>query len=322
MSRVIKLATWTFGTLVLAALALPVLAARSEVTVDDTLVYPESITSLADGTLILGSLTKPVIYRAKPTETKAEAWIHLTEGENLSTAGVLADPQSKTLWACVFHPVTDATAPASGIPPPMPSRVSALRAFDLSTGASKSSYPLAGSTNFCNDITIARDGTLYVSDTLNGRVLRLQSGAESLERWAEDPKLMGIDGLTFLGPTLYVNTVTTNHVYRIPIGVDGKAGAPVDIVLSQPLSGPDGMRSSGERIFVAENRAGQVSELTLKGDTATVTLVKNGYISPTAVSPSDNILWVGEAKMAYRNDPKLQGQDPGLFKAYALPLPR
>jgi hypothetical protein len=323
MTRAIILVTGILGAVALASLASPALAARSEVTVDDTLVYPESISALRDGTVILGSFVKPVIYRAGPDDSKAEPWIQLTGGESLTTLGVLADPRSKTLWACVLQPAPGpAPPPASDSQQPQPTRrVSALRAFDLSSGAAKSSYPLPGPSNVCNDITIARDGTLYISDTPNGRVLRWKRGSDALEIWAEDPLLKGIDGLTFLGPTLYVNTVTTNHVYRIPIGADGKAGAPVDIALSQPLTGPDGMRSERGRLFVAENRAGRVSELTLKGDQATVTVIKDGYVTPTAVSPIGDTLWVGEAKFAYRNDPKLKGQDPGPFKAYALPLP-
>jgi hypothetical protein len=323
MTRAIELATRILGAVAFASLASPVLAGRSEVAVDDTLVYPESISALQDGTLILGSSSKPVIYRAGRADTKAEAWIHLTGGDNLTTLGVLADPRSKTLWACVIQPANgppSAPAPRSQQPPPS-QRVSALRAFDLSSGAPKSSYPLPGANNVCNDIAIARDGTLYISDTPNGRVLRWKPGSDALQIWAEDPLLKGIDGLTFLGPALYVNTVTTNHLYRIPIGADGKAAAPVDIALSQPLTGPDGMRSARGRLFVAENRAGRVSELTLKADEATVTVIKDGYMTPTAVSPIGDTLWVGEAKFAYRNDPKLQGQDPGPFKAYALPLP-
>ncbi len=336
MTRAITLATRTLAAVALAGLAAPALAGRSEVTVDDTLVYPESISALQDGTVILGSASKPVIYRAGRADSKAEAWIHLTGGENLTTLGVLADPRSKTLWACVIQPANGpAPPPASGSQQPAPpQRVSALRAFDLSSGAAKASYPLPGANNVCNDITIARDGTIYISDTPNGRVLRHKPGsaalakglakelAKELEIWAEDPLLKGIDGLTFLGSALYVNTVTTNHLYRIPIGADGKAGSPVDIALSQPLTGPDGMRSARGRLFVAENRAGRVSELRLKGDEATVTVIKDGYMTPTAVSPIGDTLWVGEAKFAYRNDPKLKGQDPGPFKAYALPLPR
>jgi sugar lactone lactonase YvrE len=196
-----------------------------------------------------------------------------------------------------------------------------LRAFNLRTGQVRASYPLPGETSLCNDISIAPNRAVFVSDTQNGRVLQLDRKAGKLAIWLEDPSLKGIDGLTFLGATLYVNNVQTGHIYRLPISTAGHAGAPVDITLSQPLQGPDGMRAANGRIFVAENRAGRISELTIDGDRATVRVIKDGYQMPTAVSPTGGVLWVGEAKLNYLFDPKLRGQDPGPFKAYALPLP-
>ncbi len=152
-------------------------------------------------------------------------------------------------------------------------------------------------------------------------MLRLDRKAGKLDVWLEDSHLVGIDGLTFLGSALYVNDVQTGHIFRLPVDPDGKAGAPVDITLSQPLQGPDGMRAAHGKIYVAENRAGRISELSIDGDHATVRVIKDGYQMPTSVSPVGDVLWVGEAKLNYLFDAKLRGQDPGPFKAYALALP-
>ncbi len=195
-----------------------------------------------------------------------------------------------------------------------------LRAFDLTTGEAKASYGLTGAANLCNDITVGPDKTVYISDTTNGRIFTLKPGAKTLTVWSSDAKLAGIDGLTFVGATLYVNTVTTGHIYRMPIGADGKAGAPVDIALSQPLNRPDGMRAQGKRLFVAENGAGRIAELNIVGDRATVGIYKTGYDTPTAVQPMGDTLWVGESQFPYLRDPKLQGKSPGPFEAYAIPL--
>jgi hypothetical protein len=32
--------------------------------------------------------------------------------------------------------------------------------------------------------------------------------------------------------------------------------------------------------------------------------------------------WIAEGKLNYRNDPNLKDKDPGLFKLYAIPLPK
>ena len=282
-------------TLVLLPWLATVGFAASDVTIDDTLVYPESITALADGTVIAGSANKPIIYRAGPGQTLAKAWIQLTGQGNVTTLGVLADTKAKTLWVCQSEQQEGT---------PAPPRRTILRTFDLKTGKDKQSYPLPGATNTCNDIAIAADGTAYISDTANGQILRLKRGG-GLELWLQDPSLAGIDGLTFVKGALYVNSVTQSTILRVPMNKDGSAGTPVLIALSQPVGRPDGMREQAGRLFVAENGSGKVSELKLEGDKATVVVIKEGFITPTAVQPVGKILWVGEAKFAYRRDPKL-----------------
>ena len=67
--------------------------AASDVTVDDTLVFAQSITATVDGTVIFGSMNKPIIYKADPGATKAKPFIHLTGKGAVVTLGVLADRQ-------------------------------------------------------------------------------------------------------------------------------------------------------------------------------------------------------------------------------------
>jgi sugar lactone lactonase YvrE len=296
--------------LVLCAMAAHPANGSSDVTIGDTLVFPESITALSDGTVFTGSKAKPVIYRAPAGSGRAMPWIHLKD-VYAGTLGVLAEPRTGTLWACALDPPSTA---------PMTQKHTALLSFDLASGEARASYPLPGEVNLCNDIAVSRDGAIYVSDTFNGRIYRLRKGGALLELWLSDPILVGVDGLTFVGSRLYVDTITTLHIFRIPIGADGAAGTPVDIALSQPLGRPDGLRAEGKRLFVAENGAGRVSELRLDGDRATVVHLREGLSTPTEVEPHGHVLWVCESKLPYFNDPKLRGQDPGAFTVYALPL--
>lgn len=302
----------TAGAAFLAVFLATSLAATAplEVTVRDNDVFPESITRAQDGTLIFGSLGKPVLYRATPGSSIADPWIHL-EGEKTVSLGVLADSASNTLYACVVDQVGNAT------PPAQPQRRSSLRTFDLRTGAAKGRYPLPGDSNTCNDISIGPDKKAYITDTPNGRILRLING--QLEVVVDDKEhLASIDGLTFLGRDLYVNTVMTGHLYRVPLDNGRMAGALIDMQLSQPLAGPDGMRAQGDVIYVAENQGGRVSALKIAGDRADVTVLKTGYQTPTGVAPAGDTLWVSEAKFNYQRDPKLGNPNP--FKAFALAL--
>ena len=83
--------------LVAAAGGVPAHPAR--VLIQGTGIYPESITSTSDGTLIIGSIGKGSVFRSKAGAT-AEPWIAAGTQGLLSVFGVLADEKSQTLWVC------------------------------------------------------------------------------------------------------------------------------------------------------------------------------------------------------------------------------
>jgi sugar lactone lactonase YvrE len=284
-----------------------------DVAIDDTNVYPESMSAAKDGRLYIGSI-KGVIFRAEPGSAKAEPWIKPTpENGLLSLLGILVDERSKTLWAC-SAPNPLRNPPAVG--------VSALVAFDLRTGAKKGSYPFPPPASVCNDITVAHDGTVFASDTPNGRIFKLTRGAQSLELFAEDERLKFIDGLVFSGDdTLYVNIVTKGLLLRVERTPSGGLGAITQLTTSAPLAGPDGFRLVHDHTFLlAEGNGGRIDEVTINGDNVEVKVLREGLVSPPAVTLVGKTAYALEGKIRYLIDPKLKGQDPGAFKAYAVPL--
>jgi len=245
---------------------------------------PESITAAPDGGLILGSATKPTIYRAAKGETKAKPWIDVSADGAVTFLGVLSDVSTNTLWACEIGPRS-----APGVPSP-----STLLSFDLTSGAPKTRWKLPGESSLCNDFTIGPDRALYVSDTFNSTIYRVRPGTTVGEVFINSRALDGIDGLTFLDGVLYANNVIADTIWRIPMDASGKAGNPVNIWTDQPLKGPDGMRAAGGHLFVAENANGRASMLTITGDTAHVTVIQTGLKTPTAIEPAGDVLWVGD----------------------------
>jgi hypothetical protein len=245
---------------------------------------PESIAAAPDGGLILGSATSPKIFRAAKGETQAKVFIDASSTGATMFLGVLADGPSNTLWACQLQAV-----------PGTNNRKSTLRSFDLTSGAPKVSWVFPGDNNTCNDIAIGPDKAAYASDTAGAKIYRIKEGASEGELVLENQRLLnGIDGLTFMGGVLYANNVASNQIYRIPMDATGKAGDPVQIWTDQPIKGPDGMRASADRLFIAENRNGRASMLTINGDIAHVTVVKDGLGQPTAIDVGGDMLWVGD----------------------------
>ncbi len=245
---------------------------------------PESLTVAPDGTLILGSSTSPRIYRAKKGATRAELWIDLSlEIPKGAFLGVLADPGSNTLWACQIN---------DG--PPREGRKTSLRGFNLANGAPKSRWDLPGETNLCNDIVVAPDKSLYVTDTFMGRIWQVNPAGTQGTLVIDNMRyLFGVDGIAFLNGELYVNTVFAGNLYRVNLDAQGK-GTLTEILMDRLVRNPDGMREAGGKLFVAENAGSKVHYLTIKGDTATVTVIKEGLKAPTAVQPFGNEVWIAE----------------------------
>ena len=128
---------------------------------------------------------------------------------------MLSDASSNTLWTCQLTPVPD-TTPVR--------RHTSLRGFDLTTGAPKIRWNLPGDNSVCNDFSIGPDKALYITDTANGKIYKLASGASNAELYLEHRTLVGVDGITFLDGTLYVNNVFFNKPLPYPRGRRRQAG--------------------------------------------------------------------------------------------------
>ena len=276
-------------------------------------IFPESITSTSDGTLIIGSLGHGNVSRIAPGKTAAEEWIKPGTGGLNGVLGVFADETGKNLWVCSNNLENKGEA-------------TSVKSFDLKTGAPKGTYPLPGDNALCNDIATAADGATYITDTRQNSVLMLKPGSKSLELVAKDPLLAGADGLAF-GDTnlLYVNSVSANKILRLDLGPDGKSKGIVELKLSRAIDRPDGMRAIGKnRLLLAEN-SGKMSIVTFEGpgmQNAMIKTIKEGLESTPGVTATKGMAWIVEGKLNYRNDPALKDKDPGTFKMFAVPLPK
>jgi hypothetical protein len=274
-------------------------APAAEILIGDAKSQPESMTVAPGGVLIVGSASTPFVYKVSAGSTVAEKFIDVSaEPQGTFFFGMLADTANKMLWTCQLTPVPD-TKPAQ--------RHTALRGFDLSTGAPKVRWNLPGDNTTCNDFAIGPDKALYITDTSVGRIYKLPAGATTAELFLEHRTLQGVDGITFLDGVMYFNNVFFSKLYRVPVDASGKPGQPVDIWMDQPVKGPDGMRAANGKIFVAENGSGKISSLTIDGDKAHVTVLKDGLKTPTGVEPAGSTLWFTER---------------GTGKVMSIPMPK
>lgn len=285
-----------------------------DITIADGRTGPESLATLADGTVLIAAQQTPVIYRAAPGATRAQAWIRPKVEPGGNIHGAMPDERTGTLWTCLIGKGN-----------------AGLLALDLKTGAQKARYRYRGAEpTFFNDIALAPDGTPYITDSRNARIMRLNRATGRLELYAKGPLLERPNGLVFLGRTLYVG-VHRGDLIRIPMTADGRAGPMAPVSLSRPLGRPDGMRAAGpNRIVVAEvvdnivahGPKGRAALITLSGDSGTVRTLKDHLWAPSAAAAWHDTALVLESKLGYRSDPAMKGRDPGAVHIYALPLPQ
>ena len=268
--------------------------------------FMESITASPDGTFYVSSIASGGIARIKPGATKAEGWIAPAAFGSRSTFGVFADAKSNTLWVC-SNDVSD-----RGVSGPGSANGSHLKGFDLSTGDGKISVPLLGESNLCNDMTVATDGTVYVTNSLKPQILQLKPGAKALEVWVENkqfqpPSGIGLDGIAIGGDgNIYVNTFSAGDFFRIEVK-DGKPGAVTKLEASRPLKLPDGLRLVSGQSFLMIEGGGSLDLVTVNDNKVVIGTIKDGLNQPTAVARVGGTAFVTEGQLPHLFNPKENG---------------
>jgi hypothetical protein len=177
-----------------------------------------------------------------------------------------------------------------GVPGPSSIPGSFLKGFDLATGEGKVSAALPGSHNLCNDMTIAADGSLYVTNSRAPQILRLKADRKELEVWLEDKQFdpakdgVGLDGIAIGDDgNIYLNTFTKGEFFRVEMR-EGRPGKVTRLATSRPLTLPDGLRPLNHRTFLMAEGGGTLDRVSIAGDKVTIETLRDRLAEPTAVA--------------------------------------
>ena len=219
--------------------------------------YPESVAIGPDGAFYVGSWRQGAVARLKPgVAPKAEVLVKPGANGLANGQGVLVDARRQALWVCSGN---------SGFTT-VPQTPSALKRYDLATGAPRASYAMPDN-GYCNDMAQDAAGNLYVTDSYHPRVLRLAPGATALTVWKEDPALAGAGPYTGLngiaidgGRNVYVSLVAAApYLLRIDLNTDGRPGEVTRIEAPRVLKNVDAIRAwkPGRLVLFESNAFGE-----------------------------------------------------------------
>ena len=303
------------GLAMLLAVIESVGSAAPAITLPGDLAYPESLAASSDGTLFIGSAKMGGVLRVTPGSSTPTPWIAPTAFGTRSIFGVLVDERSGTLWICSNDLASD------GIASPGSGSGSALKGFDLKTGTGKVSVPFPGNRPLCNDIAVAKDGRVYVSDEYSARVLRLSTDSHSLEVWVSDPQLADIDGIAFgADGNLYANTYEGSGLFRIDVK-HSTAGKVVKLSTSRPITHPDGMRPVTGNMFLMVEAAGTLDRVSVRHDQALIETIRSNMVEPSAVTSVGRTAWVAEGQIGVLYDVKHPKPPKLPFDVVPVPVP-
>ena len=103
---------------------------------------------------------------------------------------------------------------------------------------------------------------------------------------------------------------------------DGRAGEVTALQTSRKLTLPDSLRKYGNDTFLMIEGGGSLDLVTVKGGTAEISTIKDGFGGPVSVTQVGSTAWVAEGQLDHLFDPELRKQQPNLpFRLQAVPLP-
>ncbi|MCP3163686.1 hypothetical protein LZ199_12410 [Myxococcus sp. QH3KD-4-1] len=292
---------------------------------------PNGIAHAQDGTLYVGSVADGRVLRRAP----GGAWTELFAGSEqvFSVTSLRLDAPRNLLWG---------TSPdAMGLLRPkgaVGARTARIFALDARTGELRKVVFLPEGA-LGNDLTVAPDGGIFVTESVRGSVLHLRPGSEHLETSVTDPRFKAQGtGMSTVGPagialapdgrTLAINTFGPGRLFLIR---PGASPGVTEVQLPRRLENPDGMRFAPDgRLLLVEGSIqsgdGRLIRIDVLGKSKgprMLEVLASGLESPVNLTVSnEGTVWVTEARLRDRILRGTTAPLPKRFWVSSVSLPR
>jgi hypothetical protein len=276
-------------------------------------VYPNGITHAEDGTLYVGQITQGGVLRRDPDGD----WSKLYPGSPTIFAGtsLRLDEQRNVLWG----------ASPDFLPQGEP-RTPHIFALDARDGKVLQATPVAD--GFGNDIAIEPSGSILITESIGGRLLRHKAGSGEFETVMQDDRLTHESGIGAGGIALADNgTVAIGNFSSGELFLY-ENGTLRQLQLPRRIENPDGMRFAPDGSLVvlesaAETGNGRLLKIAnpLARGERQIEVVAENLASPVNLTvASNNIAYISESHVRHRLVDGLENQRPDAFHVVVVPL--
>lgn len=289
-------------------------AAHESVELPQGTQYPNGIAVDGDGGLFVGQVFRGEVLRRDPSGE----WSVFYPGSETVFAGTSLrfDTDRNLLWGASPDFLAGDQA-----------RASRIFILDAANGTLRRSLTLPDN-GFGNDIALGPDGAALITDTRNGRILRIEPDSNTVTILADDPVLTAEGGIGAAGIViandgrLIVGNYGQGIIIILTPGADG-VYAISQMQLPRPLTEPDGMllRPDGSLILVegdvdgGDGRVIQILDPLADGVRPIVTLL-SGLESPVNLTAEEgDTILVSEARIRRRI---LDGPDAPIAESFRL----
>ena len=277
-------------------------------------VYPNGIATASDGSIYVGQITQGGILRRSPEGDWSS--VHPGSPEIYAATSLRLDEDRQRLWG---------TSP-DFLPPAEP-RTPYIFAIDTVTG--RVQQTAAVPDGFGNDIAVEPDGSILITESEHGQLMRLRPGESGFEKVFQDPRLAHESGLGVAGIARADNGVVAMANFSSGGLYILENDELRELVLPRTIENPDGIAFAPDGSLIVlegavESGDGKVLRIPdpLNPGERELLTVAGGLESPVNLSiGSDGVAYVSESRVRHRLiDDVANHPTPQTFRIVAVPL--
>lgn len=213
-------------------------------------LIPEGIAfDPATGDFYVSSIHLRKVVRVTP-DGKSSDFIHEGQDGILGTLGMKVDNQRRLLWV-----ISNAAREMNDYAPAMDGQ-SSVFAYDLGSGklVTKIEFGNAQSPSLLNDLVVLDDGSVLITDSDGGGIMRVRFGSDTIETWIPAHTFTFPNGIAVIAREPFVYVADFRGLSQIDLRSRTITPLPVP---NDTLSGIDGLASDRGALIGIQNGIGR-----------------------------------------------------------------